>query len=63
MVPEVVGLSLDEPHGVDERDVADVGLLRGQQLGEDHDLGAGEVQDGGGMELHLKEETRMRRHT
>lgn len=38
MLPEVLRLALEQPRSVDQRQVPDVGLLRGDELGEDHQL-------------------------
>ena len=53
MLPEILRLGLEEPLGVDEGEVADVGLLRGDQLGEDDELGFRLEHYRGRVDLHL----------
>ena len=53
MLPEILRLGLEKPLGVDEGEVADVGLLRGDQLGEDDELGLRLEHDRGRVDLHL----------
>ena len=53
MLPKVFRLAVQEPPGVDEGEVPNVGLLRGDQLGEDDELGLRLEHDRGRVDLHL----------
>ena len=51
MLPKVFRLAVQEPPGVDEGEVPNVGLLRGDQLGEDDQLRLGLEHHRGRVDL------------
>ena len=53
MLPEVFWLGVSEPPSVDQGQVSDVGLLGGDQLGEDDQLRLGHEHHRGGVDLDL----------
>ncbi len=53
VLPEVVGLALDEPLGIHQSEIPDVGFLCGDQLSEDHDFRFGAEHHRRRMDLDL----------